>query len=318
MLNCFPYPKQVSFCNDLSIHTLKDTICTNAAVIITATRNKECGSGINWDFGNLDASIKKISDTAIQVVFKQPWQGKVYGKIFGCTDLIDSLSITVLPALGQVNLGKDTSLCPNNTLTLSAGKGYKNYRWNNGSSDSSIVVSKPGTYHVKVTNACGSEFRDTITIREAPPIPFDLGPGLSKCNDDTLVITAPTGFIKYKWSIRENNAQSTINSLKVYPKLTMIYKVAAEKTPGCFAYDSVVVTVNRSPVINLQPQASFCTKDSVILNAGNGFKTYLWSTDATTQTITVKNDGNYFIAATDINNCISKDTISITVFATFY
>jgi len=307
--------EQISFCNHLSIHTSKDTICANTAVIITASRNNECGSGVAWDFGNLDASFKKISDTAVQVVFKQPWQGKVYGKIFGCTDLIDSLSITVLPALGKVNLGKDTSLCPNNRLTLRAGKGYKNYRWNEGSSDSSIIVSKPGTYYVNVTNACGSEFSDTINISEAPPIPFDLGSDLSKCNDDTLVISAPTGFIKYKWSTADTNIESTDNFLKVYPKLTTIYTIAAEKVSGCFAYDSVVVRVNRSPAISLQPSVSLCAEDSVVLKAGNGFKTYLWSTGATTQTITAKSAGNYFLAATDINNCISKDSTSITVFA---
>lgn len=106
----------------------------------------------------------------------------MYGKISGYTELTDSVSLTVLPASGQVYLGPDTSICPGNVLIINAGKGYKNYIWNTGSADSAITVSLAGTYSVAVMNACNNTFRDTIVIKQASPIAFSAGPDVSKCN----------------------------------------------------------------------------------------------------------------------------------------
>lgn len=64
--------EQVSFCDKLSIHTPEDTLCANTPVLITATRNKECGSGINWDFSNAPSIFKKVNDTTAEVIFSQP------------------------------------------------------------------------------------------------------------------------------------------------------------------------------------------------------------------------------------------------------
>ncbi|MCW3108942.1 MAG: hypothetical protein JWQ09_3448 [Segetibacter sp.] len=305
--------EQVSFCDSLSIHTANDTICTNSPILITATRNKECGSGITWNFSDATSGFKKINDTTIQVVFTQPWQGKVYGKISGCTDLIDSLSITVLPALGQVNLGPDSSICPANKFTIHAGKGYKNYVWNNGSSDSTLTVSTAGTYSVIATNACGNIFKDTIVIKPAAPIPFSVGPDVSKCNSDTVTLKAPAGFIAYSWSPGYNILATDTAIVRVYPSKDYIYTVRAEKTPGCYAYDTIRVTVNTSPKIHLGADTTLCDDKSITLNAGDSFTNYKWSTGSTASSIVVNKTGFYSVVATALNNCISVDTISVTV-----
>jgi len=305
--------EQVSFCDKLSIHASKDTLCANTPVLITATRNKECGTGISWDFSNAPNTFKKVNDTTAEVIFTQPWQGKVYGKISGCTELTDSVSLTVLPASGQVYLGPDTSICPGNLLIINAGKGYKNYIWNTGSADSAITVSLAGTYSVAVINACNNTFRDTIVIKQASPIAFSAGPDVSKCNGDTVLLTAPDGFISYSWSPSYNMIPANTASVKVYPPQDAEYTIKAEITPGCFAYDTVKVKVNLSPVIHVGNDTTLCSNESIQLNAGNGFADYLWSTGDVAPSITVSNTGIYSVTATAANNCTSKDTISITV-----
>ena len=53
---------------------------------------------------------------------------------------------------------------------------------------------------------------------------------------------------------------------------------------GCLAVrDSIDVTTNASPVVNLGNDSTVC--DSLQLDADNAGATYLWSTGETTQTI---------------------------------
>lgn len=57
-------------------------------------------------------------------------------------------TVTVnLPPL--VDLGPDTTVCNGASVVLNAGSGYDTYEWNNGSTNSSITVSQPGTYIVE-------------------------------------------------------------------------------------------------------------------------------------------------------------------------
>jgi hypothetical protein len=72
----------------------------------------------------------------------------------------------------------------------------------------------------------------------------------------------------------------------ISPAIDTAYTLKAEKTPGCFAYDTVHVTVHSSPPIDLGADKSFCTGDSLILDAGISFTQYQWSNGNIAQQIT--------------------------------
>lgn len=238
--------------------------------------------------------------------------GDVSGFHGGYGDLwVVKFGVFPLTGTSKLDLGPDTTLCPGNTITLNAKKGFASYQWQDGSTDSTFIVTQPGTYFVKTTNACGGVFYDTVIVSAHPPIPFDVGPDLSKCNNDSLTIIAPSGFISYEWTPAYNINSTSSQTVKVYPAIDTIYKVKAEKTPGCFAYDSVRIKVYTSPKIDLGIDKNFCFGDSVVLNAGAGFNQYLWSTGNVYQQIVVKNAGTYSVTATTTNSCTSKDTIRI-------
>lgn len=55
-----------------------------------------------------------------------------------------------------VHLNGDTCLITGQRLSLNAGDGYQRYEWQDGSTDSTMVVTNPGTYWVNVSNSCGS------------------------------------------------------------------------------------------------------------------------------------------------------------------
>ena len=228
-----------------------------------------------------------------------------------CDTLTDTLSVSISLAPELLSLGPDSSLCPNNSILLNARSGYTSYLWQDGSIDSTFAVSSPGIFWVQTTDACNNTFRDTIVISAAPPIPFDLGPNLTKCNSDSLNISAPSGFLNYSWSPNYNISTTTSQNVFVFPSVDTMYRVVAEKTPGCFAYDSIYVNVNNSLPIYLGNDTSFCSGNSVVLNAGNGFTGYLWNTGQASPSITVNTAGVYSVLATDVNSCISKDTLRV-------
>ncbi len=64
-----------------------------------------------------------------------------------------------------LNLGNDLTTCSNQSIRLHAGNGYRNYRWSNGSTDSTLIVNQSGTYWVEVRDVCGNMQTDSLIVR---------------------------------------------------------------------------------------------------------------------------------------------------------
>jgi len=83
---------------------------------------------------------------------------------------------------------------------------------------------------------------------------------------------------------------------------------------GCpSARASKVVNVYTLPPLFLGNDTIIGSPNSITLNAGTGFSSYLWSTSATSQTITVSTTNNYWVTVTDNNGCHNTDTIHVDV-----
>ena len=71
----------------------------------------------------------------------------------GCTKR-DSINITYKPN-PVIHLGNDTTLCTGNALTLNATNNNATYLWQDGSTQSTFIVTNPGAYSVTVNlNGC--------------------------------------------------------------------------------------------------------------------------------------------------------------------
>lgn len=69
-----------------------------------------------------------------------------------------------------------------------------------------------------------------------------------------------------------------------------------------------------SCTVDIKGNVTFCSGDSVSFKAQDGFSSYVWSNGATTQSITVKESGNYSVTVYDINGCPSGfGPIAVTV-----
>jgi gliding motility-associated-like protein len=299
-------------CNQIKV-TGSDSICNlSDTMVYRAVRNSNCTAAVTWSVDNSFAKVVSSTDTALKIYFIKRGTTKIFASISNpCENITDSLTVNILISPDRVDLGQDVAICQNSSYTLHAGAGFKSYQWQDGSSDSLLTVRSAGRYYVTVTNYCGEPISDTINISLAPPEFFDIGNDTSKCNNETLILSATPGFNSYTWSPNYNISNTGGQSVKVSPDMNTTYHVTAVKNSGCIVSDSIKVTVYHSAPIYLGNDTSFCNGGAITLDPGTGFTSYLWNTGETSRQISVSSAGKYIIAAKDNHQCVSKDTLSI-------
>lgn len=306
-----------SNCDSLNITTTDSILCLGESLFVSIFKNKACGTviPIEYDTSSVE-SATYLNDSTIQFKFKKPWRGFISAFLNGCTLMKDSIFITVLKTPSSLNLGNDTSICLKNTILLNAKEGFVKYKWQDGSTDSLFLVTYPGKYYVTTEDACGNIFSDTINISAAPPVFLSAGPDRTKCNNDTLHISAPPGFISYSWGPNYNINSLTSQSVIINPLKDTTYFLKAEKTPGCFGFDTISIKVNNSSPVYLGNDTSFCNGSGLQLDAGPGFSSYLWNNGSTNRTILADKKGFFSVVAVNANGCKSYDTLEVkTLFA---
>ncbi|MEO5585728.1 MAG: gliding motility-associated C-terminal domain-containing protein, partial [Flavobacteriales bacterium] len=82
----------------------------------------------------------------------------------------DTAHIIFLPVITQLDLGPDLRICPGSPLTLDATIPGASYLWNDGSHRSTLLVDRPGIYHVTAQGPCILA-SDTVLITEGSCAP---------------------------------------------------------------------------------------------------------------------------------------------------
>lgn len=211
-----------------------------------------------------------------------------------------------------VSLGPDTSLCSSSyTLVPSVlnGSGSNSYQWSDGSTDSTLTVTQSGTYSVTVSDALGCSGVDQVVVNINP-----LGnQNLISLTDTTIcpgvaaTFEAATGFATYEWS---NGATTQVITVTA----PGVYTITATDANGCFSIDSVTLNISNGTSVSIGPDVSQCSGTSYTFVATPGFASYLWSTGATSQTLTVSTTGTYAVTVTDAGGCTASDSADFTAF----
>jgi gliding motility-associated-like protein len=235
------------------------------------------------------------SDTTYTVIATQP---------NGCT-VKDSIHIG-LYAIQPISLGNDTSICEGNHLQLDAGAGFAIYKWNTGATSERISVSAAGFYNVTATDIRGCRSKDTLQIKSVfIPTPIHLGGDTSLCSGEILHLNAGNGFNNYSWSTGALTASIDVNDAGTF-------WVDAIDSNHCHSGDTInILSILPIMPIHLGNDTSICQGEKMPLDAGPGFAHYQWNTGETTQEIYASQQGLYFIAARNNNNCISRDSLLI-------
>jgi len=278
-----------------------DTICVGSTMQFT--NGSVNALSYSWDFGdgspvdtvtNPSHVYNTIGTYTVTVIAFDDSTACVVSDTF-------YLTVTVIP-YPVIDLGNDTIICVNQTVTLNAGNPGCTYLWSTGATTQSITVGPNGNYWVTVTNGGICSVSDTINITPILQVkPFG--------NDTTLCIgnIVPIDALNnpgstYLWSTTDTTQTITVNTSGTY--------WVQINTGPCTLYDTMVVTFVNYPVVNLPPDTTFCGTPNLLLDAGNPGSTYLWSTNANTQTITANATGTYFVEVAN-GSCKRSDTIVI-------
>ncbi|RYD83047.1 MAG: hypothetical protein EOP53_01960 [Sphingobacteriales bacterium] len=106
----------------------------------------------------------------------------------------------------MVNLGKDTAICPGESVVLKASTSGKTYQWSTGGTTPQIVVDNPGTYWLKMSNdVC--EGTDTIKILQNPLPTVVLKDTVLVCGNNPAFIDIYKPGQQYLWSNGSKSGQ---------------------------------------------------------------------------------------------------------------
>ncbi|HPF89856.1 MAG TPA: hypothetical protein PLL57_04300, partial [Flavobacteriales bacterium] len=220
----------------------------------------------------------------------------------GCSQT-DAITIGAWPA-PAVDLGPDVTLCPGTPLALDATLAGANYLWQDGSTGPGMVVMTDGTYSVTRTDGNGCLSTDAITVTYATPSPIDLGPDVVLCQGDAITLDATIPGATYAWNTGATSATITVSTAGLYSVVV---------TQGsCSVSDAIDVQVAALPTVALGPDVSLCPGETTVLDATGPGLSYLWSTGATTPTITVTTTGNYAVTVTNAAGCNASDVATVT------
>jgi len=257
--------------------TAPDSVCSGTLVTIAAGT----ASNYRWNTGATTSSIMAviIRDTTFKVIGSNKF-------------CVDSASITIKAINNVTSFVFETpvndSICSGSSATLevTSSGGSPTYKWSNGATTTTIVVSPAITtvYTVIISGTCADDtLRQKVTVVPTPTITITAPDTV--CVGSLVTLTTGTAS-SYTWS---NGA--TTSSIHVIISSDSTFKVIGSNK---FCKDSASVTIiavpNVSSAVTVLPaQDSICSGSSATLTVAStgGTPTYKWNTGATTSTITV-------------------------------
>ena len=229
---------------------------------------------VHWDFGDPASGVSNTSSDISPYHLFSAYGNYIVQltKYSGACTSVFSRTVTITDPYPPVDLGNDTSLCSFTTLLLNAEIPNSTYLWQDSSTNSTFTVSSPGTYWVEVTSLC-NKTSDTVKIEYLnPDFSMSIDPASALiCKDDSIqleVITDTSFSYTYSWSPSAGVSDTGIANPVVKPLTTTTYFVTVTPDSGCFARDSISVTVISFPTIHLTTSdTAVCSGSTFEMNA---------------------------------------------------
>jgi hypothetical protein len=220
----------------------------------------------------------------------------------GCSQW-DETNVT----LGQlsINAGQDLSVCPGDTVTLSAS-GAQSYTWNNSvTNNQAFVVNQSGTYIATgVDGSCTDT--DTLQINVLPLPQINAGNDTVLCAGGIVTLNA-TGGQNYQWS----NGGSNAVPFTAYNSAS--YIVTGFSPAGCANQDTLQVVANPVPNINAGNDVSTCSGQAVVLTGIGGFNLQWDNGVQDGVPFYPTGNGTYVVTGMSNDGCYGTDTLNVSV-----
>ena len=239
-----------------------------------------------------------------------------------------------------IDIGEDrliatgNPLCQNETLTVDATQvGATNYQWyQNGNlipsaTNATYNITAAGDYLVEIdygptcqtTGEIIIEFAETLILNQNTFTECDAdsnqdGKTVFDLNaiKNLLFTNLP---LNYTVSFFETQISTTALPTSYTNIVAFNQTIYARITniQGCYTDYPVNLIINTFNEVVADETLGLCENNNVILDAGNGFSSYLWNTTPTqtTQQITVTSAGTYTVTLTNATNCSKDKTFTV-------
>ena len=309
--------------------TLPPTACAGANIPLNGV-----GAGITswaWNFG--DASTSLLQNTS------HTWTvGGTYivtltvNNAQGCSGTFAD-TITIFPPDTNCSITPPSTapICAGDSVMLSASTGSA-YQWLlNGNpiplaTASTYWASATGNYSCIVYDANGCPCVTNVvavTVNPPPVVTPSSQPGPVLCGPTPVNLTTYNDpLYTYNWTYVSGPGapfMANQNTYQAFAALgvpgTYVFQVWVMDSFGCVDSATTTVVVYPTPTppfITPSGSTILCKGDSVTLTSSSAVNN-VWSTGATTQSITVKVGGTYTVTVIDANGCPASATITVTL-----
>lgn len=249
-------------------------------------RDTMCLDSVKWNFGDPASGSANLSTlmhpthvfSAADTFFVQLYRFYPFR-----ADTIQKRIILHLP--DTVRASNDTLLCAGDTIGLHTNLSYPFFHsWSNGSTDSNIVVTDSGWYHVTVVGECNVS-KDSVYVTYASTPVVDLGNDTILCKD-TLVLAATWPLASYLWSTSDST--DSIQTLQ-----SGLYRVTATNICGADS-DTIQVRIHPQAQPNI-PDTSVCAGKSIRISIPFDYTSYIWSNWTASNYILINSPGKYWV-----------------------
>jgi hypothetical protein len=289
------------------------SFCAGGSVILQANT----GGGLTYEWQNGNQIIAGATGS-----FYSASQGGSYTVVVtsnGCASVSDSIVVTIMPGPGDPVVSTIAN-CGEGIFTLNAISADSLF-WYDAPNGNLLAIGNTYTtpllnvttvYYVQAINVCAGSFvADSVIIVNAAADPV-VTPGIS-CGAGAVSLSASSADTLFWYDAIGGNLLWTgpVYQTPQLSSTTTYYVVAGSFCPSDFV--PVTATIFSLPVVSLGNDTIVESPAFVIVNAGTGFVSYLWSSTETTQSIVVQNSGDYWVTVTDANGCTATDTINVLV-----
>ena len=312
--------------NALENNGNSEVCLNNNKFVIEAEDNKTNTTNWSWNIDQNGGNSREVHPT-VQTTYQITAENDNH-----CTA---STSYTVkVNTPTPIIISGVNKICENDSTTLTA-EGGSNYSWSftpsidasnlSYSADASSVTIKNCTETFVATvkgkdgKSCSSESEGyTVIVNKKPELTITPGPDNRKvCVQSPLRLSASGGSnVSIQWENGEPGhldytyipTEAEVGSKKI--------KVTGTSTDNCTTVDSIYVTVNALPVINITG-ADICQGNDTTLKAeSNESASFHWlGYNEQENPITINKQGRYTVEATNNNGCKNTATYDVTAYS---
>lgn len=286
-----------------------DSICSGDSVKFT---NQSIGNNLSciWNFGDSSLIQNEYGPShSFPINYGSGFDVYSVKLIVNSSDgSIDSISKNILvfqKTLSTITPSGNISICEGDSLLLSSVSAVS-HLWSNGDTTSQIFVKKQGNYFVNITDSNYCQSISNVISVNVNSIQTPVINGQSSvCSSASGILYAISpNYNSIFWTVDSalNFTGQNTNQISVNWGITnegIVSVTVMDTITGCITDTAFTVTIDSAlnPIISPAGVISICTGDSIMLDVGSGYSSYLWSNGATSPTVYIS----------------TSDTINITV-----